>query len=178
MRRLAVFVSALACASSAQASCIPIETFWSPALFARYPVKSSQGPWRVPNVLGGEAHRFRTMVNRYGQGEPDFAGHYRILSLGCGTGSDCPIFVDRASGRVAFSPVLRVASLMPVDLGASRRLTYRRDSRLLVLIGVRDEDEKTAGASLFEWRAGGLHLIRFVPRRRLCVVSCPRSGCA
>ena len=65
-------------------------------------------------------------------------------------------------------PTLRVLSYMPVDLGASTRLTCHRDSRLMVLVGTRNEDERTAGVSLYEWREQGPRLIRFVPERQLC----------
>jgi hypothetical protein len=171
----ATLALAAAWGGPAHAGCVRIAHLWSPAVFARYPAATVKGPWRQPDVRRGEPHRFRTMVRLLGQGEPDFAGRYKVAKIGCGAGAACPAFVDRASGKVAFPPALRVLGILPVDLGASKTLTYRRDSRLLVLVGMRNEDERTAGASLFEWRGNRPHLIRFVPHRQLCVEEAPTA---
>ena len=153
----------------AQASCIPIARFQSPALFARYPAPAITGPWRAPDVRRGEAHAFRTTLRRYGQGEPGFAGRYTVVENGCGAGAICPAFVDRSTGRVSFVPALRVVTWLSGDLGDDHeRLTYRRDSRLLVVVGARNERAATAGVSLYDWRGGGPRLIRFVAQRKLC----------
>lgn len=161
-------------AAPVQATCIPVASFQSSAVFARYPVAAAHGPWRMPDVRRGEAHLYRTSLRDFGQGEPDFAGRFKVVENGCGAGAICPIFVDRLSGRVTFVPDLRVVTWMPGDLDSSHeRLAFSRDSRLLVVTGARNEVEATAGVSLYDWRGGAPRLVRFVPQARLCVQAPP-----
>lgn len=167
--RIAALLALLAASPAQAAPCVPMAHFWSPALFARYPALPRKGPWRAPDVRRGEAHLYRTSLRRYSQGEPDFAGQFKIVENGCGTGAICPIFVDRSTGQVSFRPEMRVVTWMSGDMGTDHeRLIHRRDSRLLVLVGARNEDDKTAGVSLYDWHASGPRLVRFVAQNRLC----------
>jgi hypothetical protein len=139
----------------------------------QFRVRPSAGPWRSPDVSHGNAHAYRTVLKREGALPPDFAGHIRVVRIGCGAGSVCPAFADRSNGRVTFDPRLAVVSWMTEEPGVrqpanSERLNYRRDSSLLVVLGVRNEEERTSGATLYRWTAGALHLVRFVPRNGLC----------
>jgi hypothetical protein len=147
----------------------------SDAMFARYPAKvSNRQIWRAPDVRTGQAHLFRTVLRTEGTSSPDFAGHYLIVRIGCGAGTICPAFLDRANGHVSFPSGLRSFSTLPLDFGPDDAefhdyLTYRLDSRLLVVLSNRNEDERTTGATLYDWRDDKLHLIRFIPKGALCM---------
>lgn len=158
-------------AEAASRDCVPVKQLLSTHAFQRYPAGSAHGPWRMPNVQQGTAHLFRTSIRADARGAPDFAGRYKVIQLGCGAGTVCPAFVDRVSGNVVFVPEFRNVSWVLSDFAGAKeveRLTYRRDSRLLVIFGSRNEDERTAGLSLYDWRAGRPHLVRFVPATKLC----------
>jgi len=116
---------------------------------------------------------YRTLLRREDKESPDFAGHFRLVRIGCGSGSICPAIIDRLSGRITFARELGVVSWM-IDDGAVgdtpgfERLTYRLDSRLLAVFGTRNEDDRTSGVTLYDWRDGRLRLVRFVPQQQLC----------
>jgi hypothetical protein len=174
MKRVVVaLMTLLAAAIPMQAAartrvCTSVDSLVSDATFRAYPASSESGRWRSPDVSRGEAHAYRTVLRAEGTGPPDFAGHFRVVRIGCGAGSFCPAFVDRSTGHVTFAPELRVISWMPGDPVGPDRLVYRRDSRLLIVLAVRNENEHTAGATLYDWVGGRFRLLRFIPRSRLC----------
>jgi hypothetical protein len=156
---------------AATKDCIPVARFLSPATFRHYPAKAAHGPWHAPDVRHGTAHLYRTRLREASRGQPDFAGRYKIVSIGCGAGTVCPAIVNKATGQVHFVPAFRSVGWVLSDFtGAKKveRLNYRRDSRLLVILGMRNETERTGGVTLYDWRDGRPHLVRFVPAARLC----------
>lgn len=156
---------------AAAEACMTVRSLVSPAVFARYPATVARPPWRAPDVRPGDAHFFRTRLREDSRGSPDFAGHYKLVPIGCGAGTICPAFVDKRSGRVIWAPQFRSVSWIFSDFRDAddiERLTYRRDSRLLVVFGARNEDARFEGVSFYDWRGGRAHLVRFVPAERLC----------
>lgn len=161
--------------------CIPVAGLISPAAFRKYPAGPLlRGPWRRPDVRRGVAHRYRTVLREEGVGPPDFAGHLKVVSHGCGAGLTCPLFVDLKTGKVLYLPALGsvaqpydVADVPGID---DLRLVHRADSRLLVAVGARNESERLAGATMFEWRGDRLHLRRFIPDKALCLDSAGLGG--
>jgi len=157
--------------------CVAAQSLLTPAAFRKYPADSRwRGPWHAPDVRHGPAHLYRTVVRSEGVGPPDFAGHFKVVRAGCGAGTICPLFVNLKTGRVTV-----LSSLLNVEIDYARadevgkalgtddtRLVYRRDSRLLVVLGTRNENMKLSGATLYEWRDNGPRLIRFIPERQLC----------
>ena len=158
----------------AASPCTPLTDLTSDAMFGRYGVAVSKGPWVEPDVRRGDAHYYRSVLRAEGRRTPNFAGHMQIARLPCGAACVQLAFVDRSSGRVRFFPELRtvVSSLVQfAGKGADDidRLAHRPDSRLLVIVGMRNEEERTAGATLYEWHRERLHLIRFIPEKALCM---------
>jgi hypothetical protein len=154
-------------------TCVSAERLLANETFRQFPVHPGTGASRAPDLRHGDAHLYRRLLKNEGDRVPDFAGHIRVVRIGCGAGSFCPAFVDQSNGRVTFAPELRVVSWMAGEPGVrqpenSERPTYRRDSSLLLVLGIRNEDERTAGATLYHWSSSGLHLLRFVPQPRLC----------
>jgi hypothetical protein len=146
-------------------------------MFRRYPADANwRGRWRAPDVRFGEARRYRTNLRAEGAGPPDFAGRYKVVNHGCGAGMICPLFVNLETGAVRYVPALQsvewnyeIGDNVGKEIGIEdTRLVFRRDSRLLVALGTRNETKQLAGMTLYEWRDGGPRLVRFVPQRKLC----------
>jgi hypothetical protein len=69
-----------------------------------------------------DALRFKTELREGAAKGPNFAGHFTVVSWGCGTSCQSIMLVDASSGRVMRSPLVS-------ELGQD----FRKDSRLLVL---------------------------------------------
>jgi len=164
----------------AAAACVSVPSLISDASFRRYPAAVSKGPWRAPDVRHSG---YRTVLREAGRKAPDFAGRFRIIRPGCGSATECISILDRVSGRDYSTGAFNVISSASIGsqwvtytgLGDDSfdRLFYRSNSRLLVVLGTRDDDASTSGATLYEWRDDKLHLIRFIPINDLCVAKAP-----
>lgn len=123
-----------------------------------------------PIVAAGEAHLFRTAIREGARHGPNFAGHYTLIPIGCGAGTVCVAIADAQTGRVYFPPELRNATALMTDTGGQdvEILNYRKNSRLLVVIGSPNEDSERAGVSYYSWGSGKLSLTRFIPAAWLC----------
>jgi hypothetical protein len=87
-------------------------------------------------------------------GPPNFAGFYSVVAWGCGSSCVSFAIVNRKTGRVIFPD--RISNVSGVDLNADDflpnantgywGLRFRLNSRLLVLVGAINEDEKRQGA--------------------------------
>jgi hypothetical protein len=123
-----------------------------------------------PNVKAGKAHLYRTVIEEGASSGPNFADHYTIIRIGCGAATTCLAIADAKSGNVYFPPELKSVEALLVDTGKIDvdTLNYRRDSRLLVVVGSPNEKNNRAGMSYYAWRSEKLELIRFVPAATLC----------
>lgn len=139
--------------------------------FSQFAVGSIyRGRPAAPDVTSDpESRMFRTMIRMGAKRGPNFAGHYTIVEWGCGAGCRMIAIVDAASGKV-FHP----ANLGTVDNSniaydeleppEGDLIKFRKDSRLLVVIGGINEDDKLRGISYFVWENDKLRRIRFVPK--------------
>lgn len=143
-----------------------------PPRFEQYRVaRLFRGPRARPDVRSKPRSRmFRTMI-RLGVAEHgvNFAGHYSIVSWGCGTGCRGLAVVDVATGQV-YHP----ANLQDIDndnvsyndfinkAGEWDLFRFRPDSRLLVVIGGINEEPARRGISYFIWEHQRMKRIRFV----------------
>jgi hypothetical protein len=169
---LALAVIPTGAGATAGQPCIAIADLVSASSFRKFPAASEHGPWRAPDARFGQAHEFRTVLRNEGVGPPNLAGHYKIVHIGCGTSCIHPAFVDLTTGQVTFEPALGSVEL-EVEIDDvpgihDFRLVSRRDSRLLVVVGTRNEDERTTGVTMFEWGKEHPRLVRFIPQSALC----------
>lgn len=106
-----------------------------------------------------QARRYRTAIRDQAGESANFAGHFRVITWGCGT--DCRGFaiLDRQTG-VAYTPpgIDYVAGAMGND---EERIDFRLDSRLLVLNGL--INDRLEGKHLYRWDGRQLKLLRRVP---------------
>lgn len=123
-----------------------------------------------PNVKTGRAYLYRTVIKEEAKLGPNFADHYTIIRIGCGAATTCLAIADAKSGNVYFPPDLKSAEALLVDTGKVNvdTLNYRRDSRLLIVVGSPNGKIDQSGISYYLWQSGKLKLIRFIPAATLC----------
>lgn len=124
--------------------------------FEDFPVDEVFDRTPAPVVLAAaRARQFRTVLREEAGRGPNFSGHYRVATWGCG--SDCHAFaiIDAATGTVYFKPdALFVAGLLGND---EERIQFRKNSRLLVLVGSRNDNG--GGKYYYEWTGTRLKLL-------------------
>jgi hypothetical protein len=106
------------------------------------------------------ARMYRTLLRTTAQESPDFAGHYKIVRIGCGSRCVTIALIDRATRKVFFPKALGViqwANWYCKDYGPD----YRLDSRLLVIRGTYGTEEAAPGLAYFEWRNDDFRLLKF-----------------
>lgn len=140
--------------------------------FANWPATPGRSVAPAAPVLASRAaRRFRTALWDGAAAGPNFAGHFTIVVWGCGASCTTAAVMDARSGRVSFPTMLRAISAVhvadPADPGPNS-LRFRRDSRLLVVLGAPGEDETKEGVTYLEWTGTALRPLRFLPRSRLC----------
>jgi len=150
----------------------PFQKLLSDEVFRRYPanVPARRLEPVAPLVRTGEAHLYRTTIREQAKQGANFAGHYTLIRIGCGAATVCPAIVDSRTGMVFFPRALRSATALLMDTGTTnvRPLNYKRDSRLLIVVGSPNEDMKKDGMIYYVWRADKLTPIRFVPASKVC----------
>jgi hypothetical protein len=139
--------------------------------FAAYRV-SSQGTLASPKLdlkSNPVARKYRTVLREEISQGPNFAGHYRVAAWGCG--SSCTMFavVNLSTGRVVTPEGFSMTSgvffyvdnrtAFPRSQSDFWLLGFRRDTRLLVVLGDLDEDESREGAFYFILENERLRLI-------------------
>jgi hypothetical protein len=102
-----------------------------------------------------EARTYRTVLRRGAAEGANFAGHYTVIGWGCGTSCTQLAIVNLKTGKVIFPGdfssthgVHLAADDFEKEAGSGGfgGLRYRIDSRLLIVVGMLDEDEKREGA--------------------------------
>lgn len=119
------------------------------------------------------ARKFRTGTReQIKEAGVNFAGRYRLTSLGCGTGCSINGVVDACNGRAYFPKAFIgwtgiAGDYDPPD--GEEPWTFHADSRLLRAIGRpnigRSEEERygPSGIYYYEWVNNSLRLVRFIP---------------
>src|ERR1700730_3962653 len=106
-------------------------------LFAKYSVKTSfKGRPASPAFTDPGTRLYRTRIREGVAKGVVFAGHYEVAVWGCGAGCISFAIIDAFTGKVSFFP----ASVSQVR-EAGERLTYRRDSRAIHIIGSLNEED-------------------------------------
>ncbi len=128
-----------------------------------------------PAPLNLRSHRlarmYRTSIREQLQEEGiNFAGHYTIVVMGCGTGCSITAIVDARNGNAYFPQVFEGWTSVMGDYefkeGEDIR-TFKANSRLIKAIGrPRLSDREEWGASgvyYYEWTNNQLRQVHFVP---------------
>ncbi len=138
----------------------------TPPRFESYPAgPSALGRPRL--VLGRADMEYRTRLHEAARQPPNFAGHYVLALWGCGTECVMGAAIDLRSGHVTWLPGT-ICCWIPVPgpmVPDAEPVRYRRDSRLLILNGLRDEREGDLGEHYYTIGGSGFIHILDVPRQ-------------
>jgi hypothetical protein len=148
--------------------------------FAAYHVSVPKSRANAKLDLGSNllAREYRTVLRQELAQGPNFAGHYRVAVWGCG--SSCAMFavIDTDTGRVmtpeSFSHTsgvyfdIEVRKAYPRSQSDSWLFAFRKDSRLLVVLGDLDEDESREGAFYFALDGEQLKLVHTTAVKKDC----------
>jgi hypothetical protein len=129
--------------------------------FERYPVSAAAVGKPAPVRLDSpNARRYRTMLRDGAREGPNFAGHYTVVTWGCGAGCQTVAIVDAMTGRAFFPAQLEQLghAVMPDE-----PLQYRLDSSLLIVAGMPGESGPK-GVYYYYWNGSVLKQLHFVAR--------------
>ncbi|WP_426956030.1 hypothetical protein [Muricoccus radiodurans] len=115
--------------------------------FGDLPATAGPPARNAPIVLTRQDMTFRTRLREAATRPPNFAGHYVLTTWGCGSGCLMGAVVNALDGRVTFLPA--TICCLPFDVEGVEPISFRADSRLLILNGVRDEAEGDLGAHYY-----------------------------
>jgi len=153
---LAGYCRAFCKTSSAQSTPLP--------QFKDYSAQESfSGKPAQPKLTSKRARLFRTMIRTQAAEGPNFAGHYRIATWGCGAGCVQFAIVDVKTGDVYFPP--EVETVMVLLEQEDDPLQYRAESRLLVITGKKEKPnfrDSGEGRFFYVWKNNRLALLRSV----------------
>ena len=115
------------------------------------------------------ARLYRTSIRQQLQEEGiNFAGHYSLVVMGCGTGCSIAAIVDARNGRAFFPRALdgwtSIVGDYEIPEGEDIR-TFHANSRLVKAIGrprlSADERWGPSGIYYYEWAGNSLRLVKF-----------------
>ena len=122
-------------------------------LFPKYRVTDTFKGRPAPPVLSSpDAREFRTKIREGVAKGVVFAGHYEVAVWGCGSGCLSFAVVDAFTGKVTFFP-----ASVSQNREAGERLTYRRSSRAIHIIG--SLNEKDSADRWYVWDGNAFNLI-------------------
>lgn len=129
--------------------------------FGDYPVSERfNGKVAPVKISGAQARKFRSALRESAKEGVNFAGHFIISTWGCGTDCRQLAIIDARTGVVYFTP-----SLLTVvgEMGQEEdRLQFKKNSRLLIIVGSRNEVGQ--GKYFYLWKNNRLKLIRAVKK--------------
>jgi hypothetical protein len=135
----------------------------------RVPVPLATRGAKLDLVSNPTAKMYRTVLRQEMARGPNFAGHYRVAVWGCG--SSCAMFavINLDTGRVITPEKFTYTSavyfgidnekVLPGSQSESGLFGFRKDSKLLAVLGDLDEDESREGAFYFVLDAERLRLV-------------------
>ena len=127
--------------------------------FEQYPdpvVRLKSSP--PPRLVSRQDREYRTRIAEASREEVNFSGHYVLSSFGCGSSCVMSFALDKKSGKVSWLPfTVCCADSVATD---AMPLSFRKDSRLLVVTGSRNEDGK--GVYYYEFKRGEFVLVHEV----------------
>jgi hypothetical protein len=152
MRNLALLVAVVSCCSALA----PAQQDFP---FSKYPVTSTyHGAPAPPRLSTPDERRFRTLITEGAKKGPNFAGHYTVVTWGCGAACASFAIVDAITGGV-FTPPFGV-SFESADgqFYKESGLYYQLDSSLFVIQGA--PGEKAYAQYLYRWTGNNLEEIQ------------------
>ena len=139
--------------NSQQAQANPATSLAVPQ-FEQYKVnKIHRGKPAVPVLRTLEDREYHTRIREGATAGPNFAGHYTVIIIGCGTECASFVIVDAASGRV-FSRAQKEYTCGP---------TFKVNSRLLTTDVCTGAIQKNCNRAFWEWTGTELKFLTRIP---------------
>jgi len=122
--------------------------------FEQYKVKAIyKGKPAVPILRTPEDREYRTRIREGAKKGPNFAGHYTLIILGCGTECSSFLIVDAVTGRV-FSHAQKEYTCEP---------QFKIDSRLLTTDVCTGAIMTGCNRAFWEWAGTELRFLTRIP---------------
>jgi hypothetical protein len=109
--------------------------------FPHFPAEVYSGKVAKPLLDTEDKRMYRTRINEAAKGEVDFAGHYIVAKWGCGASCLSGAIIDAKSGVVTMIPWMVCCTMWDGD---AERIQHRAESRLIVFVGMINEEEPDA----------------------------------
>lgn len=141
-----------------------------PPTFKNYPADVYAGKPAPVNLRSHRlARMFRTSIREQQHDEGiNFAGHYTLAVMGCGTGCSIVAIIDARDGRAYFPRVFEgwTSEIGDYQFGDNEDIrTFRADSRLIRVVGrprlSADEKWGPSGVYYYEWKGNALRQVHF-----------------
>jgi hypothetical protein len=133
-----------------------------PYPFDKYPVtKTYQGKPAPPLLDTPRSREYRSRIRNGAKEGPNFAGHYTVISWGCGTECGVYIIVDAQTDQVYWPPEISHG----VELGVAGP-EYRLDSTLMVVASCAAPETygyKNCNRKYYNWIGSKLILLKSEP---------------
>lgn len=119
-----------------------------------------KGPPAPVRLKSSEERMFRTNLRKASKLPPNFAGHYRFTTWGCGTRCLAGAVIDLRTGTVFPPPLAGKAAgeehwIFCAERDNEHTVDYRRDSRLMIVrcggMQTNAQGSKTPDAYYFVW---------------------------
>jgi hypothetical protein len=132
--------------------------------FSDHPVRASAlTAAKKPTIATAQDRMFRTRIKQASQEEANFAGHYVLMGIGCGTSCMHVLVVDKQTGAVIWLPLtLCCADRVGPD---AEPLLFRKDSSMVIAIG--GSKETGLGTHYYQLMRGKFKLIHMVKAKPL-----------
>lgn len=137
--------------------------------FEDYPAEVHRLKKRTPVQMTTRlARRFRTVLRDAASREPDFAGDFIVGQWGCGARCAQWAVINPKTGHVATQKDYQVVVGNNID--DADMLSYRRDSRLIVVEGSADDENSSHdGLTYFAFDGKAFRKIAYYSTREYCV---------
>ena len=116
-----------------------------------------------PRVMeSAQTQKFRTVLRESAKQGPNFAGHFTLVRIGCGTGCSRIAVIDAVDGTVVFPHTLSYVHVAdwwhePIEP------EFSVGSRLVIVYGRAGSEDAPCGVSYYQWEQREFRLVRFEP---------------
>lgn len=127
--------------------------------FEDYAAKDSlSGKPAKVRIVSAEDRKYAARLREVSRQKPNFAGHYVLASWGCGASCISTVAIDAADGHVTWLPF----TVCCWDVDVTEPIEFRRDSRLIVVRGSRNESG--GGTYYYALDKSGFDLVKAVEK--------------
>lgn len=109
-------------------------------------------------LVSADDKEYATRIREASRQKPNFAGRYVLASWGCGASCLSTVAIDAKTGRVTWLPF----TVCCWDVDVNEPIEFRRDSRLLVVHGSRNEEG--SGTYYYALDEDGFKLVKSIEK--------------